>query len=651
MLAPVLSLQLRPDPAARRVPFLPAAVLGNGAVLATVSARGELERLCWPRIDGGQHLGELRLATFADGVLRWLDEEPLEWEQEYAHESSVLITRAKGVAEITDVVRPWEPVLARRVRAPGAERIAAYLRPWLDEAAHGQAVYVDPEREALVVYRRETVLALTLDRPHDFTCGRSVRGEAYSVLADLEDGHLDGRPVAHRDVEAALTCEGDEATLLLAFGSSPDEALGRLDAALAEGVASLLDERERHDRERIGAALAATEDRLEPVYRRSLLVFDLVSDRATGAAIAAPELDPHFVESGGYGFVWPRDLAFTILAYLACGREDLARSACGWLVRTQAPEGLWLQRQDTGGALVGSWGLHQIDETGAVLFAFDAAWHELHDEELDREVWPAARRGADFLVRFLDPATGLPFPSVDLWEQSEGQHAYTAGAVFGGLVAAARMAERHDPSPVEGWLEAARRVRRGIEQHLWSEEHGRYLRSISVASRHADGEPLAASYLHGLRYPNRPARSMQPIDERLDASMLGLAWPFAAVDPRGARMGATVDALLAGLGTAPGGLRRHEGDTYAGGNEWVLAGLWHGLFRRQAGDDVGLRAALDRALQSATPLGLLPEQVREDGSPAWVLPLTWSHAMFVLAARPELELVRESTESLVRVAR
>jgi glucoamylase len=73
----------------------------------------------------------------------------------------------------------------------------------------------------------------------------------------------------------------------------------------------------------------------------------------------------------------------------------------------------------------------------------------------------------------------------------------------------------------------------------------------------------------------------------------------------------------------------------------VLTGLWHGLVRRQAGDEPGLQAALDRALESATPLGLLPEQVREDGSTAWVLPLTWSHAMFVLAARPELAAIAE----------
>src|SRR5205814_2573479 len=75
--AAVLSFESHPDPAARRVPHLPSAVLGNGAVLATVSARGEVERLYWPHIDAGQHLGELRLGALARGGLRWLDEEPL----------------------------------------------------------------------------------------------------------------------------------------------------------------------------------------------------------------------------------------------------------------------------------------------------------------------------------------------------------------------------------------------------------------------------------------------------------------------------------------------------------------------------------------------------------------------------------------------
>ena len=53
---------------------------------------------------------------------------------------------------------------------------------------------------------------------------------------------------------------------------------------------------------------------------------------------------------------------------------------------------------------------------------------------------------------------------------------------------------------------------------------------------------------------------------------------------------------------------------------------------------------LGRALQR----GLTAEGYRVDlatdgidGSPGWVLPLGWSHAMLILAARPELSLVRD----------
>ena len=48
-------------------------------------------------------------------------------------------------------------------------------------------------------------------------------------------------------------------------------------------------------------------------------------------------------------------------------------------------------------------------------------------------------------------------------------------------------------------------------------------------------------------------------------------------------------------------------------------------------------------LARQTSLGLLPEQVTRDGDPAWVVPLGWSHAMLMLAARPELALVRDGT--------
>jgi len=120
--------------------------------------------------------------------------------------------------------------------------------------------------------------------------------------------------------------------------------------------------------------------------------------------------------------------------------------------------------------------------------------------------------------------------------------------------------------------------------------------------------------------------------------LLGLAWPFRAVDPAGERMRATATAVERALRRPGGGLLRYKGDVYAGGNPWVLGTLWLGLYRRGVGDVAGHARALAYAREVATPLGLLPEQVTEDGAPAWVVPLAWSHAMLLLAARPELSL-------------
>ena len=68
----------------------------------------------------------------------------------------------------------------------------------------------------------------------------------------------------------------------------------------------------------------------------------------------------------------------------------------------------------------------------------------------------------------------------------------------------------------------------------------------------------------------------------------------------------------------------------------MLAALWLGLWYRQVGEGHGLDRALTYALSAKTKLGLLAEQVTADAEPAWVVPLAWSHAMLLLAARPEL---------------
>lgn len=627
------------DETGRRFAFRPAAVLGNGSLLATISARGEIERLFWPNVDHGQHLGELRVGLEIDGTVAWLDEEPFTWQQAYADGSSVLTTRAQNgelSVELTDFLTPGEPVLVRGVRSSAPARLVVRSVPSLDGDPRSVAGYVDPGTGALVFYERGVALAVGLIAPE--VAAKLREGEGAEVTDDV---------VVHRaPVEGSLSGrldDGSEALVLTAFGATPAEAIARLARPASVGLDVLASERVAYDREAIALAQPAAESvpGLSTLYQRSLLVLEQLTDRQTGATIAAPEFDPKFEQSGGYGFVWPRDLGYVVLSFLAAGRGDLASPALRWLAREQAPEGLWLQRYWTDGSLAPSWGLHQVDETGMVMFAYEAAWRALGDAALDRVLWPSARAAGDFLCGFVDEDTGLPLPSVDLWEQTDGQHSYSAAATYGGLAACAAMAQRHEPALAGKYSEAAERVRSAIDAHLWSEEQGRYLRSRWVGRSDEHGEDPPAIFERRLRYPTRAVRSVDREDARVDSSLLGLCWPFRAVDPASPRMQATIAAVERELQLPDGGVLRHEGDDYAGGNPWLLATLWLGLAHRQAGDDAGLRRTIEYVLERQTSLGLLPEQVTSGGEPAWVVPLGWSHAMLVLAVRPELALVRD----------
>jgi hypothetical protein len=85
------------DSTGRRYAFRPAALIGNSSLLVTISERGELERIFWPSVDHGQHLGELRIGVERDGETLWLDDEPCSWGQTYVGGSSVLRTSTRSV--------------------------------------------------------------------------------------------------------------------------------------------------------------------------------------------------------------------------------------------------------------------------------------------------------------------------------------------------------------------------------------------------------------------------------------------------------------------------------------------------------------------------------------------------------------------------
>ena len=190
--------------------------------------------------------------------------------------------------ELTDLVLPDEPVLVRRIRSEAAGlRLVVHCRPELGEGRRYSAAYVDPGTGALVFYRRNVALAV------------AVRGGAEASVSSIErgrdDDHTLDAPLARRGRARGRARRGGVRRPLLR--RSPAEALAGVARGSAD-FASLEEERRRHDSAQLAlAAPLEGEPALDALYRRSLLTLELLTDRETGATIAAPEFDPDFVHS------------------------------------------------------------------------------------------------------------------------------------------------------------------------------------------------------------------------------------------------------------------------------------------------------------------------------------------------------------------
>jgi hypothetical protein len=140
--------------------------------------------------------------------------------------------------------------------------------------------------------------------------------------------------------------------------------------------------------------------------------------------------------------------------------------------------------------------------------------------------------------------------------------------------------------------------------------------------------------------------SNQYWDQAADVSLLGLIRPFSILPrdhPSAKRLVELVRSRL--WWNSTGGVLRYEGDTYRGGNPWILTTLWLGYVEMTLGNWSEARETFQWSMAKSTPLGLFPEQVhKESGKPYWVIPLGWSHAMFLLFVE---EVLRRKCESRI----
>ncbi|MDQ3233117.1 MAG: glycoside hydrolase family 15 protein, partial [Pseudobdellovibrionaceae bacterium] len=380
-------------------------------------------------------------------------------------------------------------------------------------------------------------------------------------------------------------------------------------------------------------------------YQRTLLTLKQMQDPG-GGIIAAPEFHYELNHCGGYAFCWGRDAGFISYAMDVCGMFEESASFYRYMQSCQSADGSFLHRHDMNGNLGASWGLLQPDETASVVFGFWQHVKLAENKALAEELRPMVDKAANWLSSSrhpLDP--NLPIPGFDLWEEREGVHSYSVAAMAAGLKAAVDLYSYMKWSVPPAWETRTRELialcnsERLVQKNRFART---VLRRVSPYQRSLIEDQGEKLHMH--RSPaGRPIYSLEQ-DYVVDISQVAAVYPYEVLDLKQHRTAYNelLDALMQRLWRADaGGLGRYEADHYRDGNPWILTTIWLALAAAyQHADETGpkekqwqiAKTAWQWTLQHVPAEGQLPEQVDpKTGRPSWVMPLTWSHAMFALA--------------------
>lgn len=363
---------------------------------------------------------------------------------------------------------------------------------------------------------------------------------------------------------------------------------------------------------------------VDTIYRRTILLFPLLTNEETGGISAGVEVDEGKTKCGRYSYCWTRDAAFIVEAFDYLGMEkETEKFYKTFCKMTQAKNGMWEQRYYTDGRLAPSWG-YQIDETASVIYGVYRHYEKIGDKKFLKECLKMCENAIGFLEKYVTDVledTNKMHKSYDLWEEHEGISMYSLSSVFAAIQSMLKIYEEVKEFFVNNRLKLeaiakdekvlekmSRDLREYILKTFYNEEKKCFVRNTD--------------------------------DNRLDVSIIGAVYPYNLFSPNEKKIINTVERMNMAIRTYTGGYIRYEGDTYMDGyNPWPIATLWMANYYLDSGERKKARECFEFVVKSCSNHGFLGEQVNnETYTPAWVIGLTWSHAMFIIVLKRLSEL-------------
>jgi GH15 family glucan-1,4-alpha-glucosidase len=339
---------------------------------------------------------------------------------------------------------------------------------------------------------------------------------------------------------------------------------------------------------------------------------EVIRDAALeNGAIVATNTDKAYYprEAANYRWVWPRDASYICVAAELL-KLPIQEPFFDWLYHRPKDfkkDKVLFANYSTNGQYGSMGRLLQIDQAGSILWAI----YEHYKKNPKKAV-----KHRDLIERLANGITSnwnktyfLPH-TVDLWEEPhrqttttiENNFTYSLAACARGLLSASELLSN------QIWKEAAMQMLDEINE-AYSKKDGYFFRNKGKIS-----------------------------DKNVDASLLGLVWPFEICAPDDERIINTVKKMEERI-VMDGGVHRYEQDYFdgegsaqEGGGSWPLLNFWMAIYWAKKGDQkralVYYNWVLDRIDKFG---GYIPEQIFDDFR-IGVYPLVWAHAMFILAS-------------------
>lgn len=650
-----------------------AVTIGNGSLLVGLDYRGQLRDLYYPHVGEANHVSGAsgnfvhRIGVFCDGEMSWLDSD--EWDIEIGSDEATSIgtmtathKRLEVQLASRDAVHNEQNVFLRNFTLTNTSIKKRELKLFLSqqfrisESRRGDTAFFDPRVKAIIHYKGNTTFLVNASindvQFTEYNIGLfGIEGKEGTYM-DATDGILEKNPIEHGSVDSVIGLSAElaagasaEVQYWVVCGNTIPEVHTLDEYVIEETPGRLIDSTDAYwrawlDKEPRDLSILPTE--LRTLYNRSLITMRVHTDN-DGGIIASSDTDMLHHGRDTYSYVWPRDAAVIASALDISGYHDVATRFFTFIAKCIEPGGYMMHKYRSDGVLGSSWhpwmqqGVPQLpiqeDETAATVFALWQHYERVRDLEFIESLYnPFIEPAAKFMCEYIEPTTGLPQASYDLWEEKYGTSTYTAASVYAGLMAASRFAMiLGKDDDARTYQAIAQRMQTAIGTVLFDDETGMFVKHV----RHTkDGE--------------------LEFDKTFDtSSFYGLIVfeVFDIDDPRITRAAKAVRERLQVHSNSKGYIR-YENDGYYRMNDadtpnpWVITTLWMAQYLiKKATKLTELKEPLELLVWTcshATTGGVLAEQMHPNTrAHLSTAPLTWSHAEYVLAVEAYLKKVKE----------